>query len=778
MKKPKVRQLAAIMFADIVGYTAVMEGDENTAVKIRSRHREVFEAQHKLHQGEIIQYYGDGALSIFTSAVESVNCAIAIQRLLRTGNPTVPLRIGLHMGDIVHDNTEVYGDGVNLASRIESLGVAGAVLLSGKINAELKNHRQLSTRSLGHFEFKNISDPVEVFTVVSEDVLIPTPSMLQGKTKKRLKSIAVLPFINMSASEENEYFSDGMTEEIINALAKIKQLKVTSRSSSFFFKNKNIPLPEIGKQLNVSTILEGSIRLAGNQMRISAQLIDVADDYHFWSETFDRSVDDIFSVQDEISILIADKLREHLGHLEIEDHLVKAPEIPVEIYKAYLKSRYHILKMSKPEIDKGISILLEVLDAYPHYALANLGVNLGYTLLATLGFMPAREGFEKGKHYLEKAISLDESLPECQLQLSWISFLEKWDFKAAYRHLQKAGEARTFVDYYQSMAATLVAEGKFKAAHTYINTALELDPFSEINYHLKGFIYYGQEKYDKAILQFDKSIEMKPDSQVSILYRGQCLILLGRTKEALEYFENLTNHQDPLTNAGGIALVHAALGNYPSAREGIKVLEAALQSDSLERAINLLILCRTMMNEHEEALELIKQAISFRLPMLVYLAIEPILRPLRSYAVFQELIQQILGSKNHYEIEKDRKYKKPLVSPELLPEYRQRLTALMSKEMPYLNPDLTLRDLAEMLQIPPNQLSQVLNKGFEQNFAEFINSYRIEAFKSKVEDPKKRHLTIIAIAYESGFNSKTVFNTFFKKVMGQTPRAYWKSVVG
>jgi TolB-like protein/class 3 adenylate cyclase/AraC-like DNA-binding protein len=776
MKEEKVRRLAAVMFTDIVGYTALMQEDEEVALRVRAKHREVFLQQHTLHQGEIIQYYGDGALSVFKSALEAAECAIEIQRLLKEGEP-VPVRIGLHMGDIVFDKTEVYGDGVNFASRIESMGVAGAILLSGKLNDELKNHTHISTISLGRFGLKNIAEPVEVFAVTNEGVTVPKPSELGGKRSRQTKSIAVLPFVNLSSNEENEYFSDGMTEEIISALSKIKSLKVTSRTSSFFFKNKKIPVPQIGKELNVSAILEGSIRLSGNRMRIKAQLIDVADDFHFWSETFDRSMDDIFAVQDEISLLIADKLREHLGHFEIEDHLVDAPEVPVEIYKRYLKSRYHLLKMHKSDIEKGLSILDGIIQEQPDFPLAYLGVHLGYTLLGTIGLEPASEAFAKGKPFLDKAIELNPNLAESQIHLAWISFLQNWDLAATYRHINKALEIRPEVDFYQTMASTLVAEAKYKAALHYIETALQLDPFSAINYHLKGFIFYAQERYEEAIELFEKGISLKSDAQVSILYLGQALILQGRAPESLAFFQKLPDNPGDLLKLGGTTLAQAALGHTDLAKTGIETLESALGTEQMERALNLLILCRTMTGEHEAAINLIELGVNTRLPMMVYLSIEPILNPLHSIPRFHELMGQILGERTSFEGEK-RKYKKSLLQPDLLNKYQDQLTQLMSREKPYLNPDLALRDLAEMLGIPPNQLSQVLNEGFDQNFAEFVNSYRLEMFKSKVADPDKRHLTILALAYESGFNSKTVFNTFFKKMTGQTPKAYWKSVVG
>jgi len=222
-------------------------------------------------------------------------------------------------------------------------------------------------------------------------------------------------------------------------------------------------------------------------------------------------------------------------------------------------------------------------------------------------------------------------------------------------------------------------------------------------------------------------------------------------------------------------LAYAALGEKNKAKKGIAMLESKLESDLMDRALNLLILCQTVIGDQEKAMILIENGISYRLPMMVYLFIEPLLKPLRSIPRFKELMKQVLGETTNIEGER-RKYKKSLLNPDLLKQYRDQLIQLMDSEKPFLDPGLTLGDLAEMLGIPANQLSQLLNEGFDQNFAEFINSFRLEIFKSKVADPKMRSFTILALAYESGFNSKTVFNTYFKKMMGQTPMSYWKEV--
>ena len=295
------RQLAAIMFTDIEGYTAIMQQNEQQALSLRKRHREVLQKEHTQYNGRIIQYYGDGTLSIFQSAIQAVQCAVAMQQAF-CQPPPVPLRIGLHIGDVIFDDDQVVGDGVNLASRIESLGMAGCVLISDRVKEEIRNHPELKTVSVGSYQFKNIERRVEVFALDHEGLIIPKPYSLKGKTKEKessndhadgkhtSKSIAVLPFVNMSNDPDQEYFGEGIAEEILNSLVHLKDLKVAGRTSSFQFKGRNIDLREVGQKLGVSSVLEGSVRKQGNRLRVTAQLINVEDGFHLWSERYDRDM--------------------------------------------------------------------------------------------------------------------------------------------------------------------------------------------------------------------------------------------------------------------------------------------------------------------------------------------------------------------------------------------------------------------------------------------------------------------------------------------------------
>lgn len=776
MRSQKNRRISAIMFTDIVGYTALMQKDENAAVEMRERHRAEFEKHHEKHKGKIVQYYGDGTLSVFTSGVKAVECAIDIQKALQRERP-LPLRIGLHLGDIVYDGTEVYGDGVNLASRIENQGIAGSILLSGKLNDELKNQTHISTLSLGSFELKNIAKPVEIFAVVAEGINVPvlsSPSPREVLPKKD-KTIAVLPFVNMSSNVDNEYFSDGITEEIINALAQIKGLKVTSRTSSFHFKNENIPISIIGRELNVSIILEGSIRLSGNKMRITAQLIDVADDFHFWSETFDRSADDIFAVQDEISLFIAEKLREHIGHIEIEDTLVEPLNVSVNIYKEYLKGRYYLMKLDYDSTLKSITIFKNIIKKEPNFPNPYLDINQAYAFMGAMGLLPAFEAFKKAQPYLQKALELDPNSSRSQLNLSWIACWQNWDLKKAYEHANKALEIQPADDIYLTIANYLTIEGKLDSAQNYINKALELDPFSAMNHSYKGFLYYLQGDYDVALSFLQKALDLNPVLPFPPIYIGESLLLSDKPNEALKYFDQLKGVSvKDLTKLGGSTMCYAVLGDVSRCNSGIKELETYLTSELVDKALIFLILVNALLEDYDKVIDFIEQAYNNRLPLVLLLNTSPILRPIKNNQRYKDIMTKAIVDNNNYKPKK--KYKQTLLDSEEINKYTKELKQIMIDQKLHLNPDLSLKDLASSLELPVNYVSQLLNQGFNKNFSEYVNTFRINEFKERIVLGENKGLTILAVAYDSGFNSKTVFNTYFKKTMGVTPKVFLKKV--
>jgi TolB-like protein/AraC-like DNA-binding protein len=589
------------------------------------------------------------------------------------------------------------------------------------------------------------------------------------------RSIAVLPFVNISSNSEAEYFSDGITEEIINALAKIQELRVTSRTSSFSFKGTNSTISEIGKQLNVSIILEGSVRLSGASARITTQLIEVKNDFHFWSETFDRDLSNVFAVQDEISLIIADKLREHLGHFELDERLVDSYNVSFETYKKYLKGRFYLMKLDYTNTHKAISIFEEVIQESPEFPLPYLDVNQAYTYMGTMGIVPAYEGFAKAQPFLQKAIKLKNDLPETQLNLAWISCWQKWDLKKAYAHLNSALSSRPTDSMYLTKANFLTLEGKLDVAMKYIDKALEVAPFSSVNLNYKGFLYYMMEQYDNALPYFKRSLAIQPELPFPVVYIGAGYLLSGRQEEGLEYFNNLPEDDSGfLAKLGGTTIAHSIMENTTKAAEGISTLESFLQTPSAGNALNFLVLCHSQLGNIDMALDYVNKGIENHFPMILLLPTEPLAKPLHNLASFKESIATIIGTGNASE--PIVKYKKLLFTDQELSRYKSELIDLMDEDRLYLNPELSLRLLAQYMNLPPNHMSQLLNEGFEQNFADFINSYRLEDFKAKLGTASAHQLTLLALAYDSGFNSKTVFNTFFKKKMRVTPKAYWNQL--
>jgi adenylate cyclase len=277
----------------------------------------------------------------------------------------------------------------------------------------------------------------------------------------------------------------------------------------------------IGAELGVSSVLEGSVRKHNNRIRITAQLIDTAAGFHIWSKNFDRELKDIFALQDEISLLIADQIREHCGHMELQDHLVDVSHISVEVYELYLKGKHFLHNLNKTNIIKGIALLKEVTERAPDFALAYAYIHYGYNMLAAAGLAPSEKTLEKGEYYLNRALELNPSLPECYHSLGWHSLNRSWDFISAKKFLMKALDLRpAYADAHQKLFITLALEGNIEAADNHICTALKLDPLSALNHYFRGFSFYLQEKYLQAITSYRKCFELEPPVFLWLSYDG------------------------------------------------------------------------------------------------------------------------------------------------------------------------------------------------------------------------------------------------------------------
>nr|MCU0405958.1 tetratricopeptide repeat protein [Ignavibacteriaceae bacterium] len=571
----EIRMLAAIMFTDMVGYTALMQENEKRAKILRDKHRSVLERLILEHRGQILQYYGDGTLSIFGSAIEAAVCGAKIQQELQL-EPKVPLRIGIHAGDVVYDDEGVYGDGVNIAARIENLAVPGSVLVSDKINDELKNQTQISSTFLGRYELKNVKSPVKIYALTSDGLVVPTHDQLEGKSAVSENSIAVLPFINLSADKENEYFSDGMTEELLNALAKVEGLLVTSRTSSFAFKGKNTDIREIGKLLGVKTILEGSVRKYGNRVRVTAQLINSENGYHKWSETFDRNLEDIFAVQDEIANSIVEQLKKTIKIYSPSKSLVLVPTENIDAYNLYLKGLYNWNKWSPDFMLKAIKYFEDALAIAPDFSLAYSRLAACYIFLGAAGFMPSNVAYAKAKDYANKSYELDSSIIDVHITIGMIKYFNDWDWEGAEKCFLKALEVNpNSAETHQYYAMLLTTLGHHKKALKEAELAYQLDPLNAPISYILSFVYFNNNQLETAIAQQKKTIELDSDFGDAWNSMAWMYVRINEYDKAIEIFNKILNDPANMMRANsGLSYTFAKLGKTDRAVEFIRNAEA------------------------------------------------------------------------------------------------------------------------------------------------------------------------------------------------------------
>lgn len=569
-----MRQLVAILFADMTGYTALMQENEQLAREKRFRLKQALDAGIQKFSGKTLQYYGDGSLSVFNSAIDAVSSALHIQQNLLQ-SPKVDVRMGIHTGDVIIEDGNIYGDGVNFASRIESLALPGSILISEKVFDEIKNQEGISAVELGYFELKNIKQPAKVYAINSGGIVVPSRDSIKGKTKPPSNRLAVLPFVNMSADPENEYFSDGITEELLNSLTKVDGLQVTSRTSAFAFKGKNDDVRDIAVKLNVDKILEGSVRKSGNRVRITAQLINAADGYHIWSENYDRNLTDIFEVQDEISGIIANRLKENLTIPLNHSHHVKAPARNIEAYTNYLKGLHYLNRYTPADAKTALKYFEQAFTLDPTYALAYAMIAETYAYLGSTGQMSPVKAFEQAKEYSDRALELDDTITEGHIARAARLLYYEWKWKEAHATLQKVIALNPgAVGAYKMLGFYYIAMGQKQEAVKALEEASKIDPLNAGITQSLGTMYVFVGEYEKAIAQAEKNLEMDPNMRGSIELKAWAIGMGGDWEQAEKLFREvhrLTNH--PLKGLMGLGYALAKLGRREEALECVRKIE-------------------------------------------------------------------------------------------------------------------------------------------------------------------------------------------------------------
>lgn len=602
------RQLAAILFTDIVGYTALMHENEQKAVALIKHYNTALNEFVALHDGKVLNYYGDGSLCTFPSVIEALNCAIELQKELQE-DPNVPLRIGLHVGEVFFENEKALGDGVNIASRIQSLGQANTILFSKEICDKIRNKPEFKSVLLGSFEFKNVDQPMEVFALTNEGLHVPKKETLEGKLKTPLsknniqtrrkiiaaasiilllvasffiystflkkagftgmeKSIAVLPFVNMSEEKGNEYFSDGMTEEITTQLAKIGDLKVIARTSSMLYKSSKKTIKQIAEELGVSVILEGSVQRAGNEIRITAQLINANTQEHIWAENYDREFKEIFIIQSEVAQQIAHQLNVKLTKEEIKN-IEKKPTSNPKAYEYFLQgyqlstkffetTKQEYFTNSKAFYEKAIS-----LD--PNYALAHAGLaDLYNTYLSAVKIDSVFLNLQQLE--IEKAWLIDSNLDYVCLSMGYVQE-GRLKLEDAYKSFRRAVElSPNNTNNLFGLAQILGIFGLAGESKAQTEKLVKLDPLTSSNYLVRGMVETELFNLDNAAMDFQTAIQLEPDAIAAIVQLGYVYALENKLEEAKRMLDRYEKINQPANGLEGlVAYTYAKTGNKKKA---------------------------------------------------------------------------------------------------------------------------------------------------------------------------------------------------------------------
>lgn len=569
------RRLAAIIFTDMVGFSSLSQRNEALSLDLLKEQRAIVRSSIQKHKGKEIKTIGDAFLVEFASALEAVRVAFDIQQSLHEINQGRPperrilLRAGIHLGDVIMDQGDIYGDTVNIASRIEPLAEPGGICVSEQVYDHVKNKFEFPFSSLGKKQLKNIEEPLEVYRVV-----LPWEKEI-GESKSNLdtRRVAVLPFSNMSPDPADEYFADGMTEELITSLSGVKSLTVIARTSVMRYKNAARPISEIGRELNSGSLIEGSVRKASGKVRITVQLIDARNEGHLWAQAYDRQLEDIFGIQSEIAEKVVKELKAQLVDSE-KQRIEKRPTTSTEAYTLYLKARHYWNERSKEGLGRAIEYFTRAIEIDPRFALGYSGLADCYSIMAHNSLGETAPNYEKAKEYASKALELDGGLAEAHAGLAIILTDYERDWKSAESELKKAIELKpNYSSAHQWYAIALGEQGRLDEATKQIKTALSLDPFSLIiNVNVGDSLYYDGQ-FEEAIAQFNKVVEMDPNFPPVYPSLTQAYMHVKRFDEAFQSAEKygaLTKRPSWIKLAR--AYVFAAMGKREQA---IKLLKEA-----------------------------------------------------------------------------------------------------------------------------------------------------------------------------------------------------------
>ncbi|MBD9375578.1 tetratricopeptide repeat protein [Rhizobium sp. ARZ01] len=548
------RKLAAILAADVVGYSRLASEDEDrTLARLRALRSDLIDPTIAVHNGRIIKRTGDGALVEFRSVVDAVRCAIEVQNGMGERNAGVQqdrrieFRIGIHLGDVVEESDgDLMGDGVNIASRLEGIAAPGAICLSEDAYRQVRARLDLSVSDLGNKQLKNIAEPIRIYSLQVGTAAEAKPAVTAGTVARAPAalapdlSIAVLPFVNMSGDAEQEYFADGISEDIITALSKLAQLFVIARNSSFTFKGRNVNVQEVGNSLNVRYVLEGSVRKSGNKVRITAQLIDATTGGHQWAERFDRDLTDIFAVQDDVTQQIVGALELKLTAGD-KQRLASEQTQNLEAYDCFLRGREHMWRLTREQNNQGQQLLHRAIDLDPKFAPAHAFLAVTHALgYVNQWSQSPSKSLEQAIEAATQAVALDDQYPYAHWALGVVNlYLRRLDV-AICEAERVIALAPNLAEGHESLGNALHYAGRSDEALLSFERAMALNPYYPdifLHFHAQAMFQLG--RYEEAVVLLKRRLVRNPATDISRVLLAASYGHLGRFAEARGEWEEV-----------------------------------------------------------------------------------------------------------------------------------------------------------------------------------------------------------------------------------------------
>ena len=634
------RRLAAIMYTDLTGYTALTQADEAGALRLLREQAKLVRPVLESHRGRMVKSMGDGLLIEFPDVLDAVECAVDLQRHVHAhdaeeGAQPFGMRVGIHLGDVQRRGTDILGDAVNIASRVEPLADPGGVCLSEPVFVQVRNKVPYQFENIGAKNLKGVREPIEVYRV-----LLPWTVGEPTAGRPTLPRLAVLPLTNMSPNPTDEYFADGLTEELISTISKIRDLNVISRTSVMQYKTHPRRVGEIGRELDVGTILEGSVRKAGNKVRITVQLIDPVADKHLWAETFDRNLEDIFAIQSEIAQKVASALEVRLRG-EDKERIGKVPTEVTEAHLLYMKGQFHLQHLSREEITTAQWYFEQAIQKDPRYALAHAAMAATYASLGWFEMMPSSEAFSKAEAAAKKTLELDADLAEAHLALSGIS-LSSWDFKGFLRENRRALELNPSLATAHWMAGNLYNFARrFEEARTEAQEALKLDPLSAETIRGAADVYLYSGCPDRAAELYERVIELDPTNAFATGNLGLSYVRQGRHDEGIVKIRKALE-MSSRSHPGGLCDLAYALSRAGRTEEARRVV-AELVSYHREHGIGAAFVAYAFasVGDTESAFDWLERAYVEHSPSLIGVAVDFALETLQEDPRYEKLLKRM-----------------------------------------------------------------------------------------------------------------------------------------